>query len=249
MKCRILMLHPATNAGKIALLEAIRAEYVAYVRICVQTMLDRRVHTLPRSAKQAFFPSATNLTSQIEKNARDHAINIVSTWAKGVYQRKIKSITTNLRCEGVVTDEDAKALYTIGSKLISKPWKFITQDHLDAYHVLLTEYGGNSPCVKDSLPMRLSEMTARLEDPGEAVTADFWLRISGLESRQSIWLPLVGSPYVRQANQVSKGIQARKTKTGRWRFEVVEKSSWEVPEPPEDAPRLGVDVGLNVLAA
>ena len=92
-------------------------------------------------------------------------------------------------------------------------------------------------------------MTARLEDPTEASMADFWLRVSSLESRQSIWLPLVGNPYVQQANQVSKGIQARKTRQGRWRFEAVEKSSWEVPEPPKEAPRLGVDVGLNVLAA
>lgn len=249
MKCRILMLHKDTNLGKVARLEALHAEYVAYTRICMQTMLDRRVYNLPKSAKQAFFPPATNLTSQIEKNARDHAIDIVSTWAKGVYQRKIKPTITNLRREGVITDEDAKALYTIGSKLIIQPWKFITQEHLDAYHALLSTYGGNPPVVKDSLPMRLSEMTARLEDPNEAVTADFWLRVSSLESRQSIWLPLVGNPYVQQAGQVSKGIQARKTKTGRWRFEAVEKTSWAVPAPPEDAPRLGVDVGLNVLAA
>ncbi|MBU0551289.1 transposase, partial [Myxococcota bacterium] len=95
----------------------------------------------------------------------------------------------------------------------------------------------------------LSKMTARLEDPGETVTADFWLRVSSLEFRQSIWLPLVGNPYIQQADHLSKGIQARKTKTGRWRFEAVEKSTWEAPEPPEDAHRLGVDVGLNVLAA
>ena len=249
MKCRILMLHKETNPGKVGRLEALHVEYVAYVRICVQTMLDQRVYNLPKSAKQVFFPPAINLTSQIEKNARDHAIDIVSTWAKGIYARKIKPTVTNLRKEGVVTDDDAKALYVIGSRLISEPWKFVTQEHLDAYHALLTEYGGSPPVVKDNLPMRLSEMTARLEDPIEAITADFWLRVSSLESRQSIWLPLVGSPYVQQAEQVSKGIQARKTKTGRWRFETVEKSEWEVPGPPENASRLGVDVGLNVLAA
>jgi len=63
---------------------------------------------------------------------------------------------------------------------------------------------------------------------------------------------LKGSPYVNQADQVSKGILARKTKKGLWRFEAVEKKEWVVPEPsdlPPDAPRLGVDVGLNVLAA
>lgn len=249
MKCRILMLHKDTNSGKVARLEALHVEYVAYVRVCVQHMLGQRTHNLARSEKQQFFPPATNLTSQIEKNARDHAIDIVSAWARGIYASKIKPTITNFRREGVVTDGDAKAFYTIGSKLIGKPWEFITQEHLDAYHALLDRYGGNPPQVKDSLPMRLSEMTARLEDPNETVTADFWLRVSSLESRQSIWLPLVGSPYIQQAGQVSKGIQARKTKTGRWRFESVEKDTWEFPEASDDAPRLGVDVGLNVLAA
>ena len=83
-------------------------------------------------------------------------------------------------------------------------------------------------------------MTARLEDPtGAATTADFWLRLSSLEFRQSLWLPLVGNPYIQKADQVGKGIQARKTKTGRWRFESVEKSDWEVPEPP------GIVAGLG----
>lgn len=249
MKCRILMLHKDANEGKIARLEALYQEYVAYVRICVQTMTNARRYSLARSEKQAFFPRASNLTSQIEKNARDHAIDIVSTWAKGVYQRKIKPTITNLRRDCTITDDDAKAMYVIGSKLINKPWKFVSQEHLDAYHALLETYGGNPPCVKGSLPMRLSEMTARLEDSVETTHADFWLRVSSLKAHKSVWLPLVGSPYVQQAGQVGKGIQVRKTKTGRWQFEAVEKSTWEVPEPPEDAPRLGVDVGLNVLAA
>ncbi|MBD3261432.1 MAG: transposase, partial [Candidatus Altiarchaeales archaeon] len=66
--------------------------------------------------------------------------------------------------------------------------------------------------------------------------------------RKSIWLPLSGNPYVSRASDVSKGISARKTKTGKWRFEVIDKREWEIPEVPEDAGTLAVDVGLNVLA-
>jgi putative transposase len=60
---------------------------------------------------------------------------------------------------------------------------------------------------------------------------------------------LAASPYVKDVTDVSKGVLARKTKQGRWRFEVVEKREWEVPEPAQDAPHVGVDVGLNVMAA
>jgi len=59
---------------------------------------------------------------------------------------------------------------------------------------------------------------------------------------------LLRNPYVGKASEVSKGISARKTKTGKWRFEVVDKRKWEISEVPEDAPRLAIDVGLNVLA-
>jgi len=249
MKCRIFRLHKDTNRSKVEKLEALHQEYVSYVRICVQTMLDNRIYNLPKSAKQTFFSRAANLTSQIEKNARDHAVQIVNTWAKGVYARKLKPTITNFRHDGTITNEDVKALYTIGLKQISKPWKFITQDHLDAYHTLLDTYGGNPPVVRDKIPIRLSEMTARLENPSKAVTADFWLRISSLEAWKSLWLPLVGNPYLQQADQVSKGISARKTKKGFWRFEAVSKDEWFVPEAQEGWSKLGVDVGLNVLAA
>ena len=250
MKCRIFRIHPDTNPSKLNRLEALHAGYVAYVCICVQTMLTGRTYNLPKSAKQAFFPKAEKLTSQIEKNARDHAIAIVSTWAAGVYSRKMMHAITRLRKDATIGEDDAKALYTIGKKQISKPWKFITQGHLDAYHALLDEVGGNPPEVRDSIPMKLSEMTARLENPDKAVLGGFWLRVSSLDARKSLWLPLVGNPYVQHADQVSRGIQARKTKRGFWRFETASKASEQsVPVPEDHWPRLGVDVGLNVLAA
>ena len=255
-KARFFLLHPMVNAGKIERLEALHREYVAYAKACVQAMIDGRRLNLLRSEKQAFFPKAEKLTSQIEKNARDHAIQVVSTWAKARYTIKIKELISNLRKEGEITPEQAKSLYTIGKYLRDKPdlKGTITQADINLYWKILDEKGGRKPEISDSFPMRLSEMTANLENPDEdgAVLTDFWLRISSLEARKSVWLPIVGNPYVTRADQVSKGILARKTKQGRWRFEAVEKREWVVPEPsdlPVDAPRLGVDVGLNVLAA
>jgi len=97
--------------------------------------------------------------------------------------------------------------------------------------------------------MRMSENTCSLEDPEETVHADFWLKISTLVSRKLAWLPLVGNPYVRKASDVSKGIHARKDRKGRWRFEAVDIKEWLVLEAEPELPRVGVDVGLNVVAA
>jgi hypothetical protein len=211
-------------------------------------MTEQKIYILPKSQKKSFFPKAETLSSQIVKNAQDHAIQIVSTWAKSIYSRKIKPTITNLRSEGTVSDDDAKALYTIGLKLIQRPWKFVTQEHIDAYNEILDAYGGNKPTVSHKIPMRLSEMTSRLEDKKEALLGDLWLRISTLEKRKSVWLPLVGNPYIDSASQVSKGINARKDKRGRWRFEAVDKAKWKAPKVSPDAERIGIDVGLNVLA-
>lgn len=253
-KSRFFLLHSQVNAGKVARLEALHLEYVTYVRVCIQAMLEERRLTLSRPEKQAFFPRAEHLTSQVEKNSRDHAILIVSGWAKSRYALRIKALISKVAKAGSLRDEQAKALYTIGKYLRDKPCNGITQEDIDLYWKLLDEHGGRKPEVSSNLPMMLSEMTSRLEDPKEdgAQLADLWLRVSSLEPRKSIWLPLKGSPYVSKADQVSKGILARKTKKGRWRFEAVERREWVVPEPedlPSGAPRIGVDVGLNVLAA
>ena len=249
-KSRFFMLHSECNPGKVTALEALHVEYVAYVRICVQTMLDTRRLRLPRSEKQGFFPRAEKLTSQIEKNARDHAIQIVSTWAKGIYVRKLK---THIRLAfNSGEDEDfQKQLYTVGKYLVHKPNKTVTQEAIDLYWTWLTdlEVVGNPPSISNRIPMRMSENTCSLEDPEEAVHADLWLRISTLVSRKLAWLPLVGNPYVKRSSDVSKGIHARKNRKGRWRFEAVDTKEWLICEAEPELPRIGVDVGLNVVAA
>lgn len=248
-KSRALYLHPDVNRGKVEQLDTLHAEYVRYVRLCVARMVESRRLAVPMSQRQSFFPPAGKLTSQIQKNARAHASAIISTWAAGVYARRIKSKISQLRRDGELSEDVAKALYTIGKKLLSTPWKFVAQEHLDAYWKLLDEHGGKKPEVRDSIPIQLSEMTAWLENAKSAEHADFWLRISTLARGQTVSLPIVGNPYVGQAEELSKGILARKV-NGRWRFEAVENRDYvELPAPSENAPRLGVDVGLNVLAA
>lgn len=93
-------------------------------------------------------------------------------------------------------------------------------------------------------------MTAVLDQSEEIGLTPWWLGFSHLEAgKRRIQVPLAGNPYVKMTSQVSKGVLARKDRRGRWRFEVVEKSEWMVPEPDLDEPRIGVDVGLNCMVA
>lgn len=250
-KSRFFYLHPECNQGKIEALDSLHTEYVTYVRICIECLLTAHLLTLPRSEKQGFFPRAEKLTSQIEKNARDHAIQIVSTWAKSVYARTLKSHIKQLFKRGEISEDTRRQLCIIGKCLVCKSSKNISQEALDLYWTFLSDVDlvGKFPTASDRIPIRMSENTCSLQDPEEAAHADFWINISTLVSRHTIWLPLIGNPYIKKAFSVSKGIHARKDRRGRWRFEAVEKQEWEIPEAAEEMPRIGIDVGLNVVAA
>lgn len=243
------MAHPAINAGKVAILDALQVRYADYVRICVDLLIGRRTFNLLRSAKQAFFPRAEFLSSQIEKNARDHAIGIVTGWARAAYTNTTKAAIRKLEKAGSICENRAKAMRCVGKNLLTESEGQITAEILDAYWSLL-ESAVKRPTITERIGIRMSEMTCRLEDPGEggATLADLWLRVSTLTKFKSVWIPLVGSPFVQKAGDVRKGILARR-KNGRWRFEALDVSSWETLKADPSAPRIGVDVGLNVVAA
>ena len=80
-------------------------------------MLDANALTLNTKNNkllQAFFPPAENLTSQIEKNARKHAVIVVSSWAKSVYTRKLKNKVWLLLKDKEITEDFKRQLCTVG---------------------------------------------------------------------------------------------------------------------------------------
>lgn len=247
-KSRFLALHPECNAGKLAVLEALQSEYAAYVKTCVDLMVSRRIFSVPRPLKQAFFPPSETLSSQIEKNARDHAIGIVSGWGASTYTLKVKGEVYRLRKKEILDGDTAKVLYTIGKYQLQDPSEKFPREYLDMYWELLLGIV-SAPAITERIGIRMSEMTSRLEAPDEADYADYWLRSSTLKFRKSVWLPLVGSPFVKNPESVGKGLLARKTKRGTWRFEVLDATVWEVPDATREMPRIALDVGLNVVAA
>lgn len=251
-KSRFLYLHPEANPGKITALEALQEAYSTYLGVCVQTMLEAHKFSIVLKDKQAFFPPCPELSSQIVKNVRDHAISIVSGWAASKYTTKLRGFIKRKSKEGEIDEVQRSSLYILGKRLVDKPSGKVTQEALDLYWSWLLDDSivGRTPQVSTRVGMRMSEMTAVLGTSEKTKLTCWWLGFSHLEAGKSrIQLPLAASPYVKKVGDVSKGILARKTKQGRWRFEVVEKREWLVPEPAEDAPRIGVDVGLNVMAA
>jgi putative transposase len=251
-KSRFLYLHPEANAGKICALESLQGAYTTYLKVCVDSMISARRFKVLLSEKQSFFPPCQNLSSQIVKNVRDHAIGIVSGWAASKYTTTLRDHIRKLFREGKIDEPTRAALCIIGKKLVNEPKGRITQEALDFYWTWLLdeELVGRVPTISSRCGMRMSEMTAVFAQSEDTRLTAWWIGFSHLRAcKPRIQLPLSANPYVKNVNQVSKGVLARKDKRGRWSFEVVDKKDWLILESEPDIPRVGVDVGLNVVAA
>ena len=209
-KSRSIFLHPDTNLGKVEHLENLHDKYVDYLRICVELLIQRRYCKLLRSEKQAFFPKSEFLTSQIQKNTQDHALQLVNTWATGKYRTNLKKYFQNCKRDGLMTEGEYHAYCAMGKYLYTKPSKpkkasekpLVTQEVIDGYwNFLLDEkISGKVLTVRDTIPMRMSEMTCVLGSPEspeiknarkrekgkknftEKSLGSFWLEIATLKS-------------------------------------------------------------------
>jgi IS605 OrfB family transposase len=257
-KCRLMYVPRNVNPSKLKKLEELHAEYVAYLRICVEQMLSRHTLSMIPSQLQIFFPPAQKLTSHFQLSARNQAVGIISSWSKAVYKRAIREEIAKLEKAGKLTVPQAQDLATVGLCQLDRA-SDITQETIDKYWMLLDEYGGKKPEVRNSIHMMFVEKTARFGKSEKKTKFPFWVVISTLDWRKLVAIPLQKNPFITSELDIQHGMSLRK-KNGRWRFEVVErkKDAIEAPEPvkprePKKAKKqyntLGIDVGLNVLAA
>ena len=250
-KARFFQLHPECNPGKIVTLEAVHTEYFKYANLCAASMLDSHVLTMPRTAKQDFFPPAENLTSQIEKNARDQAITLVSSWAKSVYVRTLKNKIWLLFKNKEITEDFKYQLCIVGKHLVTRSTKSVSQEAINTYLSWLydEEISGKKPSFSARAGMLLTQETATFRNPKHAWYPGFWVSVSTLDPGNTVKLPLARNQYILRAKDVSKGILVRKTRKGVWRFEAIAQHEFEIPEITESTKYVGIDVGLNVIAA
>ena len=198
-----------------------------------------------------FFPTSEVLSSQIAKNCQQHAIVKVISWASNKYNQRVKKYISKQVKESIFSAELAKVLHTIGKYSIQTQVKNINQETLDLYWKLLLDenISGKKPGITNRVGMRMSVNTGIMSESESTEITKNWLAFSNLNKEHRIQLPLSTNPLVKSLNDVSKGILARKTRKGVWRFEVVDKKEWNKPELTENCNYLGVDVGLNVIAA
>ena len=213
-------------------------------------MVADRKPGLLLSERRGYFPPTHGLTSQVIKNATNQAVEIVSTWVAGIYGRTLRS---HIGKQGL-SDLETMQLRTIGKYRLTQGGTFgratIPQHLVDIYWswVWNPSIVGDPPSVGNRFPMRLTEMTCTFGENEESKHfRGWWLRFSTLTRRKTAEIPLKTSPYLKRSDAVAKTVLARKTPEGSWVFQFTDKRE-ELPFEGDDG-RIGVDVGLNVLAA
>ena len=251
MKSRIAHAIPGTNPSKLAKLDALQLVYSAYVQSCLDLMVRDRKTSVPMRERRLYFLPSTALSSQILKNAQRHAVQEIGKWAKSIYARCLsQKITENASLTELQTIE----LRCCGKYLVQQAGTFgkgtISQEMIDLYQSWLwdVELCGKPPVVGENFPMWFSEMTCGGFGPSRGTRhRGWWISLSTLESRRPVVIPLMSTPYLVDNAKLSRSVLVQK-REGRWVFQFTEPESDDLPDK-GSAGKIGVDVGLNVIAA
>lgn len=245
MKARIAHARPETNQGKLLALDSLQVAYRAYVQECVDLMVTSKRHHVKPADYQKFFPKAKSLTSQIQKNARQHAIHTLDSWRKSLYQVTLKRKIH----ESGFDDHRMMELRCVGKYGLTKAGRCgkgdISQEAVDLYWSWV--WKSPTPVVSEGFPVWLSEMTCAFGVSKNSKFPGWWIVISGLVRGKRIQIPLNPQPYLTDPTLLAKSVLMRKDRQGRWTFQFTDKREDLLPI--GTAGKVAVDVGLNVLAA
>lgn len=250
-RSRFFYFHEDANPGKLEALERLHAEYRRYLQTCINEMTSRHRIVVPRKELRSFFPEESVLSSNIICACQQHAVEIVKTWAAGLYTRRLKREIKELFKSGKITESQRVQLFTTGKYQLDSPTETVSQEAIDLYWSLLLtpEVSGKTPIVSDQIGMRLTIHTGDIFQDENKVLTQWWVRISTLTKSHTIKVPIKANPFIMSTNEIVKGCLVRKDRLGRWRVETLEKKLVEEPVYDPKAPRIGVDVGLNSIAA
>ena len=243
--------HVETNAGKLAMLDALLVTYGGYVQSCIETMVSLRITSVDVKDAEAmhgtFGPST--MTSQLQKCARQQAVGIMQSWANGLYGRTLSDYITAHKAE--YTDDELRQLRTIGKYMIREPSggkNPIEQRLVDLYWswVWDADVSGKRPALGNS-GMMLGEMCCEYGTAEEASgLGGWWIAVSTLTPYKRVCIPLAPHPKLDGKTKLAKTVLVRKRHDGRWTVQFTEYVA-PIAEPSPDAPRVGVDVGKREL--
>jgi len=253
VKARFVYVHKEVNEGKLSSLEALYCVYRTYLQTCIDFLVEKQCTKMQRGHFLQFFPGHPELTVHLRRGAEAQALNITSGWFAQKYSTLLKKRISRLRREGLLTEEQAKSLYTIGKTQLSKPWNFVTQEDLDLYWSWLLDEAivGRRPSAPSRPTIVINADSAKFKYSEDTKLTSWWLTMSSLTKWHPLELPLSDvHPFVKSPSGLNKDGLLRQNKRGQWVLQLVDKTPCpSIEAPSEDSPRIGLDVGMNVMAA
>jgi len=247
MKSRIGYAHPECNSGKVGALNELHGVYREDIQKYVNEMVKAKRHHIKPSAYKTFF-SGSVMSSHLKKCAKAQAVNMVDGWVRSLYSRLKYRIY-----EQPFTDQQRMELRCVGKYMLTKAGKFgkgtISQEMVDLYWswVWDKDIAGNTPVVSDNFPMWLSEACVVFRGAKKANSlGGWWVAVYCLRNGKRVQIPLSNNPFLKSTDVFAKSVLICK-RNGRWTFQFVDKTPDVVFA--KTSKKLGVDVGLNVLAA
>ena len=250
-KARFFYFHEESNKCKIHNLELLHTEYRRYLQSCIDSIINSRRVSISKKEMIHFFPKENVLSTQIVISCQLHAMGIISGWYASLYERKIKKHIKKLAFENIISDSTKIELFTIGKYDIDKPTNKVNQENINLYwsFLLNDKLSGRTPIVSNRVEMRFSVNTCTVRKVESTELTAWWFGFSNLNRKKRIQIPIKPSPFVKSVKDIQYGVSVRKDRRGHWRIEVLERKEYISPSYDENFPKLGVDVGLNVIAA
>jgi predicted RNA-binding Zn-ribbon protein involved in translation (DUF1610 family) len=213
-------------------------------------MIAARRMDLDLKEHSRFFPKESILSSNIVVSCQRHAVGIIKSWVASKYTTTLKKEIKRLLKAGEINENESFQLFTVGKYSVDRPTETIPQGAIDFYWGMLLdpEVSGRTPQISNRIGMRLTVHTSTVKIVDKKLTS-WWLGVSTLTKRATIKIPVKANPHVKSPDEITYGCLVRKDKRGRWRVEVLEKKPLDDPEENPKASRVGVDVGLNSIAA
>ena len=250
-KSRKIYLHPEVNEGKLGTVRALANIYRSYLQECIDFLLEKHRCQGSRSEMfEGFFPPNALLTIHLRRGVWNQATAMVRGWVKAKYTQRVKKKINKELMAKTISPEMVFGLRTIGKCGIDRPWKHVTQETIDLYWTWLLDESivGKRPTAPTRITILLNGDSALFQQSDKALT-QFWLRLSVLKKGQRVPLPLASNPFVSSPSEVVKDFYLCEDKQGRLYINPCEKKEYPEPIAPKGASRVGVDVGLNVMAS
>lgn len=223
------------------------ARYNSYVQECVNKLYDEKILTLGYQHHRNFFPAPKELPLSFLSGAWRDACNIIRLWNSTVYHTKIIDLLVFKKLNGKLTELEFIKLCTIGKYGKAFPYKDITKQDIDSYWEILVSLA-EKPSLKLTRTINLfhNSSSIRVAKKSKHNEFKYWLAIPSQIKTKPFKIPLKGNPKI---DKLPESFSLCINKYGRIEVRVLDQEEYNLPVTTPSSPKIGVDVGLNSLAA